>query len=93
MNISYIVDGEDPVQTFLASVFDREAEKAVLKAWKKVYTDVAQDELADRGVAVPEPRVSVERGNTDTVCSGCCDAEEMDDLRDEASTFCPDPVD
>jgi hypothetical protein len=79
IKVIYEIDEEDEIQDFLGKVFDREAEVAVGKAWKKVYSKYAQEELEARGIAIPEPCVVFdEDGSTVRI------ATTEDDGRDTA---------
>jgi len=79
IKIIYEIDETDEIQDFLGKVFDREAEVFCGKAWKKVYSKHAQEELEARGIAIPEPCVVFDEDGS-TVRIATCE----DDGRDTA---------
>ena len=60
IRLVYTVDNDDEVQDFLGKLYDRQAEQALLKAWKKVFGGETEEELKARNVVIQDPAIFFE---------------------------------
>ena len=58
--IDFRVDETDEVQDFVGKLADRAISDAAFKAWKKIVNKGVEAELAERGIALAEPTVTVQ---------------------------------
>lgn len=78
IEILFQVDVDDEVQKFLGQLAERVLPDVVLKAWaSKVVTKAVAAELAERGVAFPDPCVTISHdGNMQRVATKESDGRE-----------------
>lgn len=57
IRVKFSVDVTDDVQDFLAKLFEREAEKALAKTWKKVFGGETEEELKARNIVIQDPSI------------------------------------
>jgi len=66
----YHLDVDDKIQDFQGRLFEREVEKAILKAWGKVFSKEALEELETRNIVVSPPAIFFERaGETQRIAT------------------------
>lgn len=60
LRLTYTIDETDDVQDFLGKLFDRQAEQALLKTWKKVFGGETEEELKARNIVIQDPAIFFE---------------------------------